>query len=365
MNNRCATQGDGDAASRRIGRRVEREAYEWLAKREAGLSPDETRAFEAWRAADSANAEAFDAASGEAAMLDGLLGGGVAGDVLSQLRERATHRARRRRSVVLAGGAAAALAMVLAVGAVFLRTTDAFGTREAAALAQTVSEVPVSAGLVPIQRLPDGSIVELNAGAELSVLFEPGVRRVRLLRGEAHFRVEKDAARPFLVCVGDLEVRAVGTAFTVQLQSTAIEVVVTEGRVALDRPDGAGSGGDRASSSATLLDAGRIVRIETGPSAASAPSVRSLDEAEIEKRLAWRKPRIELASMTLIAAIEIFNGHNRVQLSIEGAGIGEQRVSGSFRPDNPEAFARVVAVTFDLTVERLGDDRLVLRAQRP
>lgn len=365
MSGRRTPKGAGEDARRAGGRRAEREAHEWLVRREAGFTADQARAFETWRAADSANAEAFDAASGEAAMLDGLLGGGVAGDVLAQLRERASHRARRRRRVVVAGGAAAALAMVLAVGAVFLRTTGAPGLREAVPLAQAMSGEQPSVSLVPIQRLPDGSIVELNAGAEVSVQFEPGVRRVRLLRGEAHFRVEKDAARPFLVGVGDLEVRAVGTAFTVQLQAAAIEVVVTEGRVALDRQDGAGSGGARAASSATLLDAGRIVRIETGPSAQSIPNVRSLDEAEIEKRLAWRKPRIELADMSLAGAVALFNGHNRLQMSIEGGGIGEQRISGSFRPDNPEAFARVVAVTFDLSVERRGDDRLVLRARRP
>src|SRR4051812_35258299 len=70
---------------------------------------------------------------------------------------------------------------------------------------------------IPERRiLPDSSIVELKEGSEISVAYTAKARRVALGRGEAHFSVMKDATRPFIVAVGSVEVRAVGTSFSVQ-----------------------------------------------------------------------------------------------------------------------------------------------------
>jgi ferric-dicitrate binding protein FerR (iron transport regulator) len=74
---------------------------------------------------------------------------------------------------------------------------------------------------------PDGTTVELNGESQIAPNFTPAVRRVRLLRGEAHFIVTKDAARSFIVSVDGVEVRAVGAAFNVRRGSAAVEVLVT------------------------------------------------------------------------------------------------------------------------------------------
>src|SRR5205814_7462486 len=84
------------------------------------------------------------------------------------------------------------------------------------------------------QTLPDGSVVHLNTGAAISVAYTHSSRRVVLDRGEAHFQVEKSVT-PFVVAAHGIEVRAVGTVFSVQLMPQAVEVLVTEGRVAVDQ----------------------------------------------------------------------------------------------------------------------------------
>ena len=61
--------------------------------------------------------------------------------------------------------------------------------------------------------LADGSVLELNGDTEAEVRFTAAERRVRLARGEAHFTVAKNSARPFWVEANDVAVRAVGTAF--------------------------------------------------------------------------------------------------------------------------------------------------------
>ncbi|MGH7956064.1 MAG: iron-containing alcohol dehydrogenase, partial [Opitutaceae bacterium] len=77
-----------------------------------------------------------------------------------------------------------------------------------------------------------GSVVELNVDADILVDFSPVRRAVRLVRGEAHFTVATDAARPFVVSAGGVEVRAVGTGFAVHFAPQEIAVLVTEGQVA-------------------------------------------------------------------------------------------------------------------------------------
>src|SRR5690606_1776612 len=49
--------------------------------------------------------------------------------------------------------------------------------------------------------------------------------------GEAHFEVERDASRPFVVTSSNLRVTAIGTAFTVRADDARTVVSVTEGVV--------------------------------------------------------------------------------------------------------------------------------------
>ena len=103
--------------------------------------------------------------------------------------------------------------------------------RATESIASTVSTLPES------RRLPDGSLVERDAGAEFSVEFSGSARRIVLKRGAAHFNVAKNRI-PFVVVADGVEVSAVGTAFSVQIERGGIEVLVTEGRVRVEKPPG-------------------------------------------------------------------------------------------------------------------------------
>ncbi len=65
-------------------------------------------------------------------------------------------------------------------------------------------------------RLPDGSMVKLNADSKITYQndFTGGSREV-WLSGEAFFEVERDVARPFKIYSGELEVEVLGTSFNV------------------------------------------------------------------------------------------------------------------------------------------------------
>ena len=87
--------------------------------------------------------------------------------------------------------------------------------------------------------LPDGTNVVLNSASQLSYLnnFGENVRRVQL-NGEAYFKVAHDEKRAFIVQVGDLEVKVLGTSFNVSAYEDAkdVTVVLLEGKVGVYAP---------------------------------------------------------------------------------------------------------------------------------
>lgn len=115
--------------------------------------------------------------------------------------------------------AAAVAALVAAV--YFLRPAAPVAPVEIAATTTVLADT-----------LTDGSIVTLNKRSGLTAQLGRRERRVRL-RGEAHFAVAPDAAKPFVVAVQQLEIRVLGTRFNVDNLSDAriTTVTVEEGRV--------------------------------------------------------------------------------------------------------------------------------------
>lgn len=84
-------------------------------------------------------------------------------------------------------------------------------------------------------RLPDGSLVYLNAASSLTYatsLVEQGKRLVRL-RGEGYFEIAKDKAHPFIVESNNQRVEVLGTHFNVNAYSDepVIKTTLLEGSV--------------------------------------------------------------------------------------------------------------------------------------
>jgi len=83
--------------------------------------------------------------------------------------------------------------------------------------------------------LPDGSIVDLNAGSALEYPqnFGAATRTVKL-NGEAFFEVMHDSSRPFKVSTKGFEVVVLGTQFNVNTKPKAPTVALVDGKVRLD-----------------------------------------------------------------------------------------------------------------------------------
>ncbi|HBC07401.1 MAG TPA: iron dicitrate transport regulator FecR, partial [Rhodospirillaceae bacterium] len=87
------------------------------------------------------------------------------------------------------------------------------------------------AGETTTVALSDGSEVDLAADSAVKTNFTAGRRELALLRGQALFRVAKDAGRPFVVDAAGYSVTVTGTAFDVALTDRSLAVAVAHGSV--------------------------------------------------------------------------------------------------------------------------------------
>jgi len=86
-------------------------------------------------------------------------------------------------------------------------------------------------------RLPDGTMVNLNAGSSLKYTDDTeNNRRLLNLSGEAFFEVAKDPNKPFVVISGNVSTLALGTAFNVKAYADEgmIKVSLIEGKVQVE-----------------------------------------------------------------------------------------------------------------------------------
>lgn len=321
-------------------------AAEWVLRRDRGLTAAEQDELSQWLAADPRHGAALAEHRWGWDELDRLTGlqtslGAVPDPDL--LARRPAARARRR--WWLAAGAGLAAAAMVAVTLALRPSREAAGRMSAT----------VSSALCERLALDDGSVIELNRGAAAETAYSPKERRVRLVRGEASFTVAKDAARPFIVSAGGIEVRAVGTVFNVRLDHAAVEVVVSEGRVKVNSP-----GAVAVSAEGTLLSVGQSTVVSLAP-ASPPPQPVTLAPAQLAARLAWQPRLLDFTDAPLTDIVAEFNRRNPVQLALGDPGLAAVRLSATFRSDNVEGFVRLMESDFGMSAEWRNGREIVLR----
>jgi transmembrane sensor len=302
------------------------EAARWLARRDRGLSPAEQDAYMQWLTADPRHAQilAQHAAAFERMMQLYHWQPGQSADANPDLFAPRPLRPWRRWGLSLAAAAA------LVLGGMLL-------WREASPI--VFPEHPKSYLRVNERRaLPDGSVVELKDGSRINLEFSAAERRVHLI-GEAHFQVAKNPT-PFVVVAGGVALRAVGTAFNVRLDADTVDVLVTEGRVAVaTQVSEAGSQlatpkpgeGGEGVVSAVLGSWSEIVAGQRGivPIVAGAePRISEASPAEAKEILGWQAPRLQFFETPLAVAVAEFNRHNRTRLVVADRELNTDRANG-------------------------------------
>lgn len=346
---------------------IEVMAAAWLAQRDDGLSPEDAERFVQWRRADPRHEAAV-------ARLE------RAWDAMRQLPElRPEARLRADRSVRRSQSSAPArrkftFPVVAAVAAFAVILVVAAGWRMISGRAPSPAHQDYATSIDDYERvtLPDGSVLQLNANSTVSTQFTPEERRVRLLQGEAYFTVTRDEARPFVVEVGDLAVRALGTAFNVRLSQSDVEVLVTEGKVKVAKtlalaadshalPSNGGNSEALLTERAAYLAASERVRFSREQVVVTPSAVEKVAPEVVREALAWQEPRLRFDNTPLADVVAQFNRRNQVQIILADERLATLPIGGSFRAENIEAFVHLLESDNNIVVERSGATRIVLR----
>lgn len=338
--------------SRRPSTDIGRLASEWAARQDAGLTAKEERQLRDWCATDPLHEAAFRAMTSAWETLDRPRVMGQTDDWNAALGRAIKRRSQRRR--VVATLACVALLSIGVLGTALKRTVGPTDD-------QTISEPLVSVAKREV--LPDGTVLESTAGTRFRVDFSGAFRRVELIEGEAFLQVFPDKTRPFVVRVRNVDVRAVGTMFSVRSQPDSVSVLVTEGRVAIDAAQA--DHHDQAmgaTNGPTFVDAGQKATVELGQAVPVVVSLVSKDEQQ--EALAWRHPYVEFVHVPLSDVVAFINGFNRPQIMIDDPRIAKMPLSGRFRADDAEAFISILHTGFGLRVEPGPGGDLHLRLAR-
>jgi transmembrane sensor len=300
--------------------------------------------FEAWLAADPANAAAWDRVQASWTQVDEQ----ASSPELLQLRRdalgRAHRRARARRDWP---GQRVALAACLAL----LLLAGIGGGGLWWHLQPTVYETAM--GERRVITLADGSTASLDSGTELKVRYSGDSRNLELVSGQARFDVAHAADWPFVVQARDKRIVAVGTAFNIDLLGKETLVTLIEGRVMVtdrssrSKPLVAFKGGE---TSAIALSPGQQLLVVPGE------AVRR--RVDVEKTQAWERGMLVFDNEPLAAVAERISRYTPEPVVVAPGAAG-LKISGVFKAGDEATFVDVLTHYLPVRAEREGDRTVI------
>jgi transmembrane sensor len=340
---------------------IENEAAVWTWRLDRGdVSAGEDAQLEAWLREDPRHRRAFDELSGTWSALDRL----VEREQDKSIAALASLRAQRLALAPLAPaasrwkgywGAAAAAVLVAAFGAALF-----------VARRPGVQVMSTAVGEHRQVTLADGSQVALNTNTLIAVRLSTQRRDIYLHRGEAHFDVVHDAAKPFFVHAGNAVIRDVGTQFEVRVHSERdVDVLVNEGRVEVHGPAATpqaesedASAGGKDTRWVRALSAGEQLSI-AGPDL----KVIAVSPHQVADELAWRDGALVFEGEPLSQAVAEVGRYTRQRIVLSGPKVAGLRISGRFRTDDVPGFFQALQAALPVQVSR-ASPQLVYIAPR-
>lgn len=238
-------------------------------------------------------------------------------------------------------------------------------------------------GELQVHTLADGSVIQINTDSQLQVSYSDSLRKIRLIRGEAHFNVIRDLDRPFEVYAGEGVVTAVGTGFSIRLEEDTLKVTVSDGRVdlalAVEYPEGTHATDSHGREGAGVYKSvhKKIGSLSKGQSAifnnqaihsedrnsddgSSIPKINTLAEQELTRLLSWREGYLVFAGDPLSYVVDEVNRYMPVTIEIADPTLSQLRIGGRFKVGELDAMFEVLETSFGVQVSRVDDQHFQL-----
>ena len=336
---------------------IERQAREWLIRMDGDepLSTSEKESLREWMSRSAAHREELVRIAkfwSQANVLTEL-----AGSLEAAVQERSGRRMRRVAPIALAASVLVASFIFLWWGRQQLERADNGTYATAIGHRKTIS-------------LSDGSSMQLNTDSQVQVMYGDGSRNIRLLRGEALFSVMPSPNRPFQVYAADSVVRAVGTAFAVQLEEGKVDVTVTKGAVDVAKTDTvveteasrAPTEPVPANRHLARMKAGETTRFSGG---SDHIEVQHLAEPELQRRMAWQEGYLAFSGEPLSKVIEQVNRYSTVQLEVDDPKVASIAIGGRFRIGDLDGVLDVLQTNFGIQAQRVDEHSIRLESDSP
>jgi transmembrane sensor len=332
-------------------------AADWALRAERGLSQQEEAKLEEWLAIRE-HSQAFEDAVWA---LDAVQAHAGSSELMA-MREAALAKAPERSSrfgwIAGAGGlAAAAAAALLWIGTGTGPVEQLQGPRGATTEMASAESGSYRTGVGERSAvvLPDGSVATLDTDSQLKVAYSGSERGVVLIKGQALFEVAKGRRRPFQVYAGGQRITAVGTTFNVKLVKDRVQVSMVEGVVKV-RPVKASAERGAPLQELTLRAGESLVAEPERPA-----SIKAVDASQVA---VWRGGLLVFEDERLSDAIAEINRYTDKPIRLADASVGEYRVTGVFKTNDPNRFASAMSEVFPVEVERRSDGSQLIKAQR-
>lgn len=190
--------------------------------------------------------------------------------------------------------------------------------------------------------LDDGSTVTLGGASQITVALSETERHVTLVSGDTFMDVAPDRSRAFVVHAGDITVRAIGTAFSVNKHADGVSVAVSEGVVEVS------SG--LSQESGARLTAGEQLRLnETGGNDGVAP-------INMDNIAPWRRGQLILDNETLDYAVDAINRYYGGSVLLEDSRLSDMRASGVINMYEPGEWLNSLQSVLPVEVQQTGEN---------
>lgn len=302
---------------------IRQQAAQWLARHEGAEPGKSDPAFKAWLARDLRHRLAY--AEVERTWRESRL---LANTDIGRSRSlvRAPFYMRRSTHVV-----AVTLAVMVTVGLLSVRFVGVGPMLEIGGAVEARSYQTVS-GEMRTWQLEDGSALTLDGASRAQVQIGSALRRIELQAGHASIHAGRNDVRPLEIHVRDVSVRTDDALLDVTVAGDDGRIEVVSGAAEATLPGG----------ETRHLSAGRTVTTQ-------AAVVRTTAVAE-----PVRSTLLPASDLTVGQAVAHLNRQNAMQIRLATRDIADMRLSGGFRGDDPEAFARTVAAVNGLAVVQVG-----------
>lgn len=171
-------------------------------------------------------------------------------------------------------------------------------------------EIIAPVGSRTVVHLSDGSEVHLNYGSKLKYpqIFT-GDKRGVVLEGEGYFIVSHNPEKPFVVNVGKIQIRALGTSFNVNAYpgKDNLETTLVNGKVVIEKTE---SNGSMKPINDMLPGQHVSYNIKTGVVASSFGSV--------EKYIAWKEGKMVFEDASITQVAERLSRMFNVEIEVKG-----------------------------------------------